>query len=156
MEESCTSADLARRIDIYCNEQKERRRQERESHKQTLDALKERKKQQLKKPDKEENKAVYSQIAQNMEKTRDMVRRSMSRASTISAEEKQMALTEKEFAMIRQKMDKIDHHLNEMYKNWHAEYGNANMLEECEEIKNFYKPYLDKYESKYRVLYQLL
>ena len=29
-------------------------------------------------------------------------------------------------------------------------------MEECEEIKNFYKPYLDKYESKYRVLYQLL
>ena len=53
-------------------------------------------------------------------------------------------------------MDKIDHRLNEMYKNWHAEYGNANTLEECEEIKNFYKPYLDKYESKYRVLYQLL
>ena len=122
----------------------------------TLNALKERKKQQLKKADKEENKAVYSQIAQNMEKTRDVVRRSMSRASTISTEEKQMALTEKEFVMIRQKMDKIDHHLNEMYKNWHAEYGNANTLEECEEIKNFYKPYLDKYESKYRVLYQLL
>ena len=80
----------------------------------------------------------------------------MSRASTISTEEKQMALTEKEFAMIRQKMDRIDHHLNEMYKNWHMEYGNANTLEECEEIKNFYKPYLDKYESKYRVLYQLL
>ena len=67
-----------------------------------------------------------------------------------------MALTEKEFAMIRQKMDKIDHRLNEMYKNWHVEYGNTNTLEECEEIKNFYKPYLDKYESKYRVLYQLL
>ena len=48
VEESHTSADLARRIDIYCNEQKERRRQERESHKHTLDALKERKKQQLK------------------------------------------------------------------------------------------------------------
>ena len=43
-----------------------------------------------------------------------------------------------------------------MYKNWHAEYGNANTLEECKEIKNFYKPYLDKYESKYRVLYHLL
>ena len=65
--------ELTRRIDIYCNEQKEKRRQERESHKQTLDILKERKKQQLKKPDKEENNAVYSQIAQNMEKTRDMV-----------------------------------------------------------------------------------
>ena len=53
-------------------------------------------------------------------------------------------------------MDKIDHHLHEMYKNWHGEYGNANTLEECEEIKNFYKPYIEKYESKYRVLYQLL
>ena len=68
-----------------------------------------------------------------------------------------MALTEKEFAMInKKKMDKIDHRLNEMYRNWHAEYGNANTIEECEEIRNFYKPYLDKYESKYRILYQLL
>ena len=140
VEESGTSIDLVKRIDMFCNEQKEKRRQERESHKQTLDVLKERKKQQLKKPDKEEKKAVYSQIAQNMEKTRDVFRRSMSRASTISAEEKQMALTEKEFDMIRQKMDKTDHHLNEMYKNWHAEYGNANTLEECEEIKIFINP----------------
>ena len=30
------------------------------------------------------------------------------------------------------------------------------MLEECKEIRKFYKPYLDKYESKYRMLYQLL
>ena len=43
-----------------------------------------------------------------------------------------------------------------MYKNWHAEYGSANTIEECEEIRNFYKPYLDKYKSKYRILYQLL
>ena len=67
-----------------------------------------------------------------------------------------MALTKKEFSLIRKKMDKIDHRLNEMYKNWHGEYGNANTLEECEEIKNFYKPYLEKYESKYLVLYHLL
>ena len=67
-----------------------------------------------------------------------------------------MALTEKEFSMIKKKMDKIDHRMNELYKNWHAEYGNANTIEECEEIKNFYKPYLEKYESKYRVLYHLL
>ena len=67
-----------------------------------------------------------------------------------------MALTEKEFSMIKKKMDKIDHRLNEMYKNWHAEYGSANTIEECEEIRNFYKPYLDKYESKYRILYQML
>ena len=38
------SADLAKRIDIFCNEQKEKRRQEWESHTQTLDALKEGKK----------------------------------------------------------------------------------------------------------------
>ena len=67
-----------------------------------------------------------------------------------------MALTEKEFSMIKKKMDKIDQRLDELYKNWHAEYGNANTKEECEEIKNFYKPYLEKYESKYRVLYHLL
>ena len=54
-----------------------------------------------------------------------------------------MALTEKEFSMIKKKMDKIDHRLNELYKNWHAEYGNANTIKECEEIKNFYKPYLE-------------
>ena len=109
-----------------------------------------------KQPEKEEREVVYSQIAHDMEKTRNMVQRSISRASTISAEEQQMALTEKEFSMIKKKMDKIDHRLNELYKNWHVEYGNANTIGECEEIKSFYKPYLEKYESKYRVLYHLL
>ena len=121
-----------------------------------MNALKQNKSKQSKQPEKEEREVVYSQIAQDMEKTRDVVWRSMSQASTISAEEQQMALTEKEFSMIKNKMDKIDQHLNELYKNWHAEYGNANTLEECEEIKNFYKPYLEKYESKYRMLYHLL
>ena len=65
-------------------------------------------------------------------------------------------MTEKEFSMIKKKMDKIDDRLDELYKNWHIEYGNANTIEECEEIKNFYKPYLEKYEYKYRVLYHLL
>ena len=154
-EESHISTDLTRRINTFCKEQKKKRRQERETHKQVLNALKQSKGKQPK-PDKKEREVVYSQIAQGMEKTRDVVRRSMSRASTISAEERQMALTEKEFSMIKKKMDKIDQELSEMYKNWNAEYGNANTIEECEEIKNFYKPYLDKYESKYRVLYQLL
>ena len=60
----------------------------------------------------------------------------------ISVEERQMALTEREFKMIERKMDKIDVRLNEMYQNWHAEYGSATSIEECEEIKNFYKPYM--------------
>ena len=29
-------------------------------------------------------------------------------------------------------------------------------MEECDKIKRFYKPYLEKYESKYRILYHLL
>ena len=79
-------------------------------------------------------------MAQSLEKTRNVVRNSISRASTISAEEQQMALTEKEFSMIKKKMDKIDRRLDDLYKNWHAEYRNANTIEECEEIKRFYKP----------------
>ena len=153
--ESLISADLIRRIDTFCKEQNEKRQQEKESHQQILNSLEQSESKQLK-PDKEEREVVYFHIAQDMEKTRDVVRRSMSRASTISAEERQMALIEREFSMIQKKMDKIDWHLSELYKNWHAEYGNANMIEECEEIRKFYKPYLDKYESKYKVLYQLL
>ena len=67
-----------------------------------------------------------------------------------------MALTENEFSIIKRKMDKIDHRLDELYRNWHMEYGNANTMEEWEEIKRFYKPYLEKYKSKYGVLYHLL
>ena len=67
-----------------------------------------------------------------------------------------MALAEEEFSMIKKKMDKIDHRLDELYKNWHTEYGDANTIEEYEEIRKFYKPYLDRYESKYRVLYHML
>ena len=118
--------------------------------------MKESKGKHPKPPNRDEKEVVYSQIAQKMEKTRNVVRNSISQASTISAEEQQMALTEKEFSMIKKKMDRSDHRLDELYKNWHAEYGNANTIEECEEIKKFYKPYLEKYESKYRVLYNLL
>ena len=155
-EESHVPTELTRRIHAFCKEQKEKRKQEWESHKIALDVMKESKEKHPKQSDKEEREVVYSQIAQNMEKTRNVVRSSISQASTISAEERQMALTEKEFSMIKKKMEKIDHRFNELYKNWHAEYGNANTIEECEEIKNFYKPYLEKYESKYRVLYHLL
>ena len=63
-----------------------------------------------------------------------------------------MALTEKEFSMIKKNMDKIDQRLDDLYTNWHSEYGNANTLEECEEIKRFYKPYLEKYKSKYSLV----
>ena len=53
-------------------------------------------------------------------------------------------------------MDKSDQRVDDLYRNWHAEYGNAATIEECAEIKRFYKPFLEKYESKYRILYHLL
>ena len=53
-------------------------------------------------------------------------------------------------------MDKINQRLDELYKNWHAEYKDAVLSEDCEEKRKFYKPYLEKYESKYRILYHLL
>ena len=53
-------------------------------------------------------------------------------------------------------MDKIDKKLNDLYRNWQAEYRSAITPKDCEEVKRFYKPYLEKYESKYRILYQML
>ena len=85
-----------------------------------------------------------------------MVRNSVSRDSTISAEECQLTLTEDDFLVIPRKMDKIDQRLDELYIKWHAEYRDAVLSKDCEEIKKFYKPYLKKYESKYRILYHLL
>ena len=99
---------------------------------------------------------MYAQMLQNLARTRAAVRNSISRASTISAEECQLTLTEDDFLVIQRKMDKIDQRLDELYKNWHAEYKDAVTLEECEEIRKFYKPYLEKCESKYRILYQIL
>ena len=95
-------------------------------------------------------------MLQNLERTRAAARNSISRASTISAEECQLTLTEDDFLIIQRKMDKIDQRLDELYKNWQAEYKDAVTSEDCEEIRKFYKPYLEKYESKYRILYQIL
>ena len=75
-EESYPLTYLARRINTFCKEHKEKRRQEWESHNQALNALRQSK--QPKQPNKEEREVVYSQIVQDIEKTRDVVHRSMS------------------------------------------------------------------------------
>ena len=77
-------------------------------------------------------------------------------ASTISAEERHLTLTKNDFLVIKRKMDKIDQRLDGLYQNWQAEYKEAVTPEECDEIRRFCKPYLEKYESKYRILYQML
>ena len=71
-EESFTSMDLTRRINAFCKEQKEKRRKERESHKLVLSALVQKKSKQSIQPGKE-GEIIYSQLAHDMEKTRDVV-----------------------------------------------------------------------------------
>ena len=84
------------------------------------------------------------------------MRSSISKPSTISEEEHQLTLMEDDFLIIQWKMDKIDQTLVDLYGNWQAEYRDAMTSKECKEINMFYKPYLEKYESKYRILYQML
>ena len=101
-EESLPSMDLTRRINTFCREQKEKRRK-REGISSAVPKCF-RTEKRVNSPynlERKKEKTVYSQLAHDMEKTRDVVQRSMSRASTISAEEQQMALTEKEFSMIK-------------------------------------------------------
>ena len=61
----------------------------------------------------------------NIERTRAAVRNSISKASTISDEECRLTLTENDFLVIQQKMDKINQRLDKLYKNWQAEYKDA-------------------------------
>ena len=155
-DESCAPTNLSNRIWAFHHEWKEKRKHEWESIRVALDKMKESKGKYHKQEAEEERDATYSQMVQNVERTRAMVRNTISRASTISAEEQQLALTEDDFSAIKKKMDKTDQRLHALYRNWHAEYGNAATIEECDEMKRFYKPFLEKYESKYRILYQLL
>ena len=51
---------------------------------------------------------IYKQMTGNLDKVRAIARESLSRASTISVEEHQMALTKTDFRTIKEKMNKID------------------------------------------------
>ena len=154
--ESHGPTNLPKRILTFCWEWKEKRKYELEYLKIALEKMKESKEKYHKQQAEEERDATYDQMVQNVEKTRAMVRKSVSSASTISAEEHHLTLTENNFLVMQKKMDKIDQRLDGLYKNWHAEYRDAVSPEECNEIKKFYKPYLEKYKSKYRTLYHLL
>ena len=87
-------------------------------------------------------------MLQDFKQTRPAVRSSISKASTILDEECLLASTEDDFVIIQWKMDKIDQKLNDVYRNWQAEYKNAVTFKDCEEVIRFYKPFLEKYESK--------
>ena len=79
--------------------------------------MRENKEKQHKQQNEEEREAAYAQMAQNVERTRVVVRNAISRASTISAEERQLTLIEDNFLIIQKKMDKIDQRADDLYKN---------------------------------------
>ena len=105
---------------------------------------------------KKDRDEIYNKMAQNLEKVREVARSTLSRASTILAEEHCMTLSETDFVHIKEKMNKIDQRINGLYQNWQAECAEAITTEQCEEIQKFYEPYVLKYETKYKLLYQIL
>ena len=104
---SCGSANLSKRIQTFCQEGKEKRKDEWESLKVALEKMKESKEKCCNQIAQEERDATYAQMVQNLEKTRAIVRNSVSGASTISAEEHQLTLTEDDFVATQRKMDKL-------------------------------------------------
>ena len=119
------SENLPKRIQTFCQEWKEKRKHEWESLKVASEKMKVSKEKHHNQQAQEERDAIYAQMVQNLEKTRAVVRNSVSRASTISPEKCQLTLTENDFLAIQRKMDKIDQRLDELYKNWQAEYRDA-------------------------------
>ena len=67
------------------------------AHKMTLNSIKEKKEKQYQQQSQEERDAVYPRMLHNLERTRVVVRNTISRASTTLAEECQMTLTEADF-----------------------------------------------------------
>ena len=134
---------LSKRIQNYCREKKDKRKHEWETHRVALERMKENKEKQCHQGSQEERDALYAKMLQNLERTRAAMRSSISKASTVSDEEHRLNLTEDDFLVIQQKMDKIDQRLTDLYRNWQAEYRDAMISEECEEIRRFYKPYLE-------------
>ena len=102
-------------IQSFCQDRKVKRKQEWESQREALERMKENKEQQCRQQNQEERDAVYAQMLQNLERTRAAVRSSISKASTISDEECQLALMEDDFLAIQWKMDRIDQKLAEIY-----------------------------------------
>ena len=152
---SLEEGSLSREIQEYCSKMNEHHQYERETHNVMLESMKEHKARQRQQGKKERDE-VYKQMTSNVEKVKAIARESLSRASTISVGEHRMALTRADFKNIQEKMNKIDQKLDGLYQNWQAEYKEVMTSEQCEDIQRFYEPYVRKYETKYKILYQTL
>ena len=129
---------LSRRIWDYCSRIEDHRRCEKDTHHVTLNSITEYKVRQQQQKSQKERYEVYKGVSQNLERVREVAKGTLSRASTILAEEHRMALTETDFINIKEKMNKIDQRLDGLYQNWQAEYKEAITMEQCEEIQQFY------------------
>ena len=147
---SSVSASLSREIQEFCSLYDDHHQYEKETHHAMIESMKEQKAKQRQQGKKEQDE-VFKQMTRNLEKVRAEARESLSRASTISVEEHQTALTKAEFRYIKEKMNKIDQKLDGLYKNWQAEYKEAVTSEQCEDIQRFYEHHVQKYEMKYQM-----
>ena len=149
------SASLSREIQEFCSHWDDHHQNEKETDHVMLESMREQKEKQRYVAKRERNE-VYKQMTRNLEKVKAIARESLSRASTISVGEHQIALTRTDFSYIKEKMNKIDQKLDGLYKNWQAEYKEAMTSEQCEDIQRFYEPHVHKYEMKYKLLCQML
>ena len=103
---SIEEESLAREIQEYCSREQEHRQYEKETHYAMLDSMIDNKikQRQLEKRERDE---IYKQMTSNLKKVRAIARDSLSRASAISVEEHQMALTETDFLNIKEKMIRL-------------------------------------------------
>ena len=104
---SIVSESLSREIQEYCSLMDEHHPYEKETHEAMLESMREQKEKQRQLA-KRERDEVYKQMTSKLEKVRAIARETFSRASTISVEERQMALTRTDFRTIKEKMNKID------------------------------------------------
>ena len=78
---------LSKRIQDYCQERRDKRKHEWETHRLALEGMKASKERQCHQLSQEERDAVYTKMLHNLERTRAAVRNSISKASNISDEE---------------------------------------------------------------------
>ena len=76
-------------------------------------------------------------MSRNLERVREVARSTLSRASTISAEERQMALTEKDFINIKEKMNKINQKLMVYIKIGKQSIKKLSQQNNVKKFKNF-------------------
>ena len=74
---------LSRRICSYCQERKDNRKHEWQTHKMALNSIRENKEKWYEQQSQKERHAIFARMLHNLERIRAIVRNSISRASTI-------------------------------------------------------------------------